>query len=182
MSRYPILNLESAPEHSRPALAELQQSLGLIPNVAAVMAGSPVLLNGFLPLFRAVHASSFCEAQLQVLLLTNAVTNESSWPVAFHSALALQQGVSPDDVRALREGSDPHDRELAALGTLTRSLIQKRGRIDDGELEVFLAAGFRPLQVLEVIAVLAASTMTNYSAHVGQPPLEPQFLPHAWPR
>jgi hypothetical protein len=40
-----------------------------------------------------VHASSLTEPQIQTLLLTNAVTNASEWAVAFHTALALKQGV-----------------------------------------------------------------------------------------
>jgi len=32
------------------------------------------------------------EAQIQTLLLTNAVTNACAWAVAFHSVLALKEG------------------------------------------------------------------------------------------
>lgn len=180
MSRYPVLSIESAPQASRPLLTQLQQTFGLIPNIAGVMAGSPTLLQGFVPLFSAVHAGSFSEAQIQTLLLTNAVTNQSVWPVAFHSALALKNGVSADDVKALRAGRAPHDQELSALANLTRALIQQRGQLEDAQISAFTSAGFLPQQVLEVIAVLAASIMTNYSAHLGKPPLEPQFQVHAW--
>jgi hypothetical protein len=42
-----------------------------------------------------------------VLLLTNAVTNASSWAVAFHTALGRKQGLDPADVRAIRERQLP---------------------------------------------------------------------------
>src|SRR3954470_2325622 len=47
MSTYRIHTIESAPERSRPVLRELQQAFGFIPNVAAAMAESPVLIDGF---------------------------------------------------------------------------------------------------------------------------------------
>lgn len=180
MSSYPVYDLDSAPAASQRALSDLQQTFGAIPSIAGVMAGSPVLLNGFVPLFAQVHAGSFSEAQIQTLLLTNAVTNESLWPVAFHTALALQHGVAPSDVAAMRARKLPTEPKLLALSRLARSLIEKRGKLEEGDLHAFRQAGFAAAQVLEVIAVVGASTITNYAASVGQPALEPQLRPHSW--
>jgi alkylhydroperoxidase family enzyme len=144
------------------------------------MAASPVLINGFIGLFERVHASSLTESQIQTLLLTNAVTNASEWPVAFHTALALKQGVRPADVDAIRNGGLPDDAGLAALSTLARTLIDKRGRLAEAEQNRFFKAGFSPEQLLEVIAVVAASTITNYSASVTQPALETPFEEFVW--
>ncbi|WP_116135154.1 carboxymuconolactone decarboxylase family protein [Trinickia diaoshuihuensis] len=180
MPIYPLHTIESAPAQSKPVLRQLQQAFGLIPNIAATMAVSPVLINGFIGLFERVHASSLKEAQIQTLLLTNAVTNASEWPVAFHTALALKEGVRPADVEAIRHGSLPDDAGLAALSALARTLIEKRGRLAESDQQRFLDAGFSALQILEVIAVVAASTITNYASSVTQPPLEAQFEAFAW--
>ncbi|WP_321950963.1 carboxymuconolactone decarboxylase family protein [Paraburkholderia bannensis] len=180
MSRFPLYALDTAPEQSKPVLQQLQQAFGIVPNIAAKMAASPVLINGFIGLFQRVHTSSLSEAQIQVLLLTNAVTNASEWAVAFHSALALQQGVAPADVDAIRAGGVPLGAQDAALSTLARALIETRGRIGEMEQERFIAAGFRAEQILEVIAVVAASTITNYTGSVTQPPLEAAFETFAW--
>jgi hypothetical protein len=51
MSTYPQHTIESAPEQSQPVLQQLQQTFGMIPNIAAKMATSPVLINGFLSVF-----------------------------------------------------------------------------------------------------------------------------------
>ncbi|AMP14951.1 carboxymuconolactone decarboxylase family protein [Collimonas pratensis] len=180
MSSYPVHTIDSAPAQSKPVLQQLQQAFGLIPNIAATMAASPVLINGFIGLFERVHASSLTEPQIQVLLLTNAVTNASEWPVAFHSALAMKQGVHPADVDAIRHGGLPADSTLAALSMLARTLIEKRGRLTAADQERFLEAGFSREQILEVIAVVAASTITNYTGSVARPPLEPPFQEFTW--
>ncbi|CAB3777955.1 hypothetical protein LMG28688_00478 [Paraburkholderia caffeinitolerans] len=180
MSTYPLHTIETAPAQSRAALQQLLEAFGLIPNIAAKMAESPVLINGFVGLFARVHASSLTEPQIQALLLTNAVTNASEWPVAFHSALALEAGVHPVDVDAIRRGVLPDDAGLAALSALARALIEKRGHLAEADQKRFLAAGFSAAQILEVIAVVAASTITNFTSNVTRTPLEARLEAFAW--
>lgn len=180
MSTFQVYTIDSAPEQSRPVLHQLQQTFGFIPNIAGAMAESPVLSGAFLNLFQSVHAGTFTEAQIQTLLLTNAVTNACSWAVAFHSALALNQGLAPADVDAIRAGRAPAHPQHRALSALTKASIEKRGHLDERDVNAFLEAGFRRDQVLEVLAVAAASTMTNYVGNITQPPLEAQFQEHVW--
>lgn len=180
MSHYPIHTMATAPEASRPSLQALQSAFGIIPNIAGTMATSPVLIGSLVGLFGNVHGGSFTEPQIQVLLLTNAVTNEAEWAVAFHSTLALQQGLTPADVDAIRSGRLPNDPTSAALSRLARTLIEKRGKLDATDRDAFLRVGFTEEHLLEVVAVTAASTITNYTANVTKPPLEPPFRDHAW--
>jgi AhpD family alkylhydroperoxidase len=180
MSRYQVHTIESAPAQSKPVLQKLQQAFGLIPNIAATMAVSPVLINGFAGLFEQVHASSLTEPQIQSVLLTNAVTNSCAWAAAFHTALALKQGMHANDVNAIRRGELPEDAGLAALSRLAFSLIDKRGRLTELEKDCFLRSGFNAEQLLEVIAVVAASTITNYAASITLPPLEAPFEQFVW--
>ncbi|MDR5774929.1 MULTISPECIES: carboxymuconolactone decarboxylase family protein [unclassified Caballeronia] len=180
MSNHTVHTIQTAPEQSKPVLERLQRTFGLVPNIAGAMAASPTLINGFIGLFERVHASSLSEPQIQTLLLTNAVTNRSEWAAAFHTALALQQGVSRADVDAIREARLPADVNLAALSALARTLIDRRGRIDRADEKRFIDAGFGAAQILDVIAVVAASTITNYTGSVTQPPLEEQFAEYAW--
>ncbi|MGA8730711.1 MAG: hypothetical protein WB608_18290, partial [Terracidiphilus sp.] len=44
----------------------------------------------------------------------------------------------------------------------------------------FITAGFTKEQVLEVIAIVAASTITNYAGSIADPPLEDPFRQYAW--
>jgi AhpD family alkylhydroperoxidase len=180
MQDFPVYTIDSAPEGSKPALRDLNAAFGIIPNIAGVMAASPVLINSLVGLFGRVHGGSFTEAQIQAVLLTNAVTNACTWAVAFHTALALKEGLDPADVRAMRAGRSPTESKLGALSTLARTLIEKRGMIDDHDAEHFLTAGFGRDHLLEVIAVVAASTITNYTGNVTKPPLEAMFQDHAW--
>lgn len=181
MPDFPVHTLKSAPEASRQALEGFRSAFGFIPNIAAAMSTSPVLINSLAGLFQHVHGGSFSEPQIQAVLLTNAVTNGSTWAAAFHTALALRNGIPPSDVQAIRAGGLPDEARLSALSKLAKTLIEKRGRLDAQDKETFLQAGFGLDHLLEVVAIVAASTITNYTGSVTQPPLEADFQAHAWP-
>jgi alkylhydroperoxidase family enzyme len=180
MPNYPIHTIASAPEKSKPALEQLQKAFGVLPNLPAVIANSPKLINSLVGLFGQVHSPGLSEAENQMVLLTDAVANSSTYAVAFHTALALQQRIGSEETAAIREGRVPKNKRFAALSTLARTLIEKRGHLSDQELDSFIAAGFTKEQVLEVIAIVAASTITNYAGTIANPPLEDPFRQHAW--
>jgi alkylhydroperoxidase family enzyme len=180
MTDFPVHTIDTAPERAKRAMQQLQSAFGMIPNIAGVMATSPVLINSLVGLFGNVHGGSFTEAQVQIVLLTDAVTNASTWAVAFHTALALKEGIDPADVQAIREGRLPKDSKLAALSALARTMIEKRGRLDDQDVDRFIAAGFGKDHALEVIAIVAASTITNYTGSITKTPLDAPFQAHAW--
>jgi alkylhydroperoxidase family enzyme len=180
MPTYRIHTIESAPEKSKPALQDLQKAFGFIPNLVGAMAASPVLISALVPVFHEVHSGSFSEAEVQVVLLTNAVTNSATWPVALHTKLALDAGVTADDVQAIRAQRPPKDARLAALSGLARAMIEKRGHLQERDIATFREAGFGQDLVLELIAIVAASVITNYTAGITQPALEAALQPHAW--
>jgi alkylhydroperoxidase family enzyme len=180
MPNYPVQTIASAPDKSKPALEQLQKAFGVLPNLPSVIANSPKLINSLVGLFGQVHSPGLSEAENQIVLLTDAVTNSSTYAVAFHTALALQQGIGSEETTAIRERRFPTDKRFAALSNLAKMLIEKRGHLTEQDLDSFIAAGFTKEQILEVIAIVAASTITNYAGTITNPPLEDPFRPYAW--
>jgi alkylhydroperoxidase family enzyme len=180
MPNYPVHTMDTVPEGSKAGLEQLQKAFGVIPNIAAAIANSPKLINSLVGVFQQVHSSSITEEEIQVVLLTDAVANASTYAVAFHTGLAQKQGVSAEETGAIREGRAPRDKRFAALSTLAKALIEKRGHVSEQELDGFIAAGFTKEQVLEVIAIVAASTITNYFATIAKLPLDAPFVEYAW--
>lgn len=180
MPNYPIHTIASAPEGSKSGLEQLQKAFGVIPNIAAAIANSPKLINSLVGVFQQVHSSSLTEQEIQIVLLTDAVVNSSTYAVAFHTRLALQAKVRTAETDAIRERRVPTDKRFAALSTLAKTLIEKRGHLSDQEFDSFLSAGFTKEQVLEVIAIVAASTITNYFATIANLPLDDSFQQYVW--
>jgi alkylhydroperoxidase family enzyme len=175
-----VHTIESAPEKSKPALQGLKQKFGFIPNVAATMAGSPVLISAFINGFGSFHGGSFNESEKQTLLLTNAVTLKCPWTVAFHSTLALQEGIPQSDVDAIRDGKMPGDAKCSALSGLAKALIEKRGKASDADIERFASAGYSQAQMLEVITGIGISTMAATAGNLADTPVEELFQGQTW--
>ncbi len=181
MTSYQIHTADTAAEAAKEPLKVLEGAFGFVPAGAGLMANSPALINTFFSAFGHFRGGgTFGPDERQVLLLSNAVANRSEWAVAFHTLESLQDGVEPAVVEAIRQGEVPGNRRMAALSTFTRSLIEKRGHVDDAEVVAFKSAGFTEEQVFEVITAVAISAMTNYTANFTWPPLEDAVAPHVW--
>ena len=181
MVPYQIHTIGSAPERSKPLLHKLQTSVGMIPNLAATMAESPELLKGFLQIREILYGGTFTPGEVQVLALTNAFENACAYCMAFHSTLALKEGVSPETVAALRAGAPPAaEARLGVLSDFSRKLVQKRGAVSDADLATFLAAGFTRDQALEVVLGVAVSILPNFAHHITQCPIDDAFYAQAW--
>ena len=90
------------------------------------------------------------------------------------------RGSAPNRAAGFARGHAPANKRFAALSTLARTLIEKRGQLSEQELDSFIAAGFTKEHVLEVIVIVAASTITNYAGTITNPPQEDPFRQHAW--
>jgi uncharacterized peroxidase-related enzyme len=180
MIPYTVHTLESAPEGSREALRQLQANVGFVPNLAAAMSESPELLKGFLAVRQIYSDGTFTHGEIEVLSLTAAFENSCAWCMAFHTLMALNNGISAESVEALRAGRAPIEPRLAALSDFARSMVRQRGNVTSGELQRFLDAGYTRAQALEVVLGMAFSLMANYAGHLADAPLNEPFKPHAW--
>jgi hypothetical protein len=52
--------------------------------------------------------------------------------------------------------------------------------LSNEDLTAFIEVGFEQELALEVVAVVAVSTITNYASNITKPPLEEAFQRHAW--
>lgn len=179
MPDFPVHTLATAPHDSVGPLAELQQSIGMIPNLAASMAESPELLKGFLAVRSILERGTFRQDEIQVLALANAFENGCRYCMALHSTLALKMGVPAADVAELREGRDPATPKLRALSAFSRQLVRRRGDAPT-ELASFLAAGYTRRQALEVVLQIAGSIIPNFAHHLTKCPVDDAFIAQQW--
>jgi uncharacterized peroxidase-related enzyme len=180
MSKFDIHTHETAPEKSRPLMRGVEKAFGFVPNVSAVLAESPPTLNAYMTLSKIFDETSFTPAERQVVILAINEYNECHYCVAAHSVIADMHGVPDDAVEAIREGHPIADRRLEALRDFTRKIVDRRGWVDEAEIEAFMAAGFERHQVLEVILGVAMKTISNYANHIADTPLDEAFANRAW--
>jgi len=114
-------------------------------------------------------------------LLSISCVNRCSYCVAAHSFMAEKvSGVPLEVIHAIRQQSDIPDAKFKVLSDFTRMFVIKRGWLDEGDLEPFLAAGFNEAQVLDLLLAVSVKTLSNYANHLFSTPLDELFLPWAW--
>lgn len=175
MSTFNVHNQESAPENSRPLLAGAQQAFGFVPNLIGTFAESPATLEAYLALGQIFDKSSFSATERQTVILAASRYNECHYCVAAHSVVAGMQKVPADVIEALRNDTPIADARLEALRQFTTAVVDQRGWVSEDEVDAFIAAGFTRAQVLEVVLGVTFKTLSNYTNHIADTPLDDAF-------
>jgi uncharacterized peroxidase-related enzyme len=173
---YAPLTIAHAPETSRPVLESIQKSFGFIPNLMAVFANNPAVLQGYLALDAIYEKGSFNPRERQLILLAASVENNCNYCTAAHSTIAKGALNTPAEVvAAIRNNIPIPDKKLNALVTLVKELVRERGYAKDETIENFIAAGYRKEQVMELLLGIALKTISNYLDHISPTPVDQAF-------
>lgn len=175
------LNRDEAPAASRDVMNSLEGEFGFLPNLYKVLAHSPSALRAYAALNKLVKDSGLSDAERLVVLLAASRENRCEYCMAAHSAGAQVTGLSEDAIESLREGRQIHDDDrLEALRRFTQRVVLKRGNLDEEDVDAFLAAGFDESNVLDVILGVAFKTLSNYTNHVAETPLDERYEKSRW--
>jgi alkylhydroperoxidase family enzyme len=131
-------------------------------NFLRVMANVPGILNTYKPLRESILGPGELESRIKVIAyLAASYANESPYEVSKFHILALEHGLSEEDVRAIRMEQDstfsPSPKEHAALKIareLTRTVTLDD--IEGDEVDIFSAD-----QLTELVAVVALANFDN---------------------
>jgi uncharacterized peroxidase-related enzyme len=177
MSKFEVHTIDSAPADSAPALRALEQGLGFVPNLAATMAESPTLVNGFVDLRKTLAGGELTGLEREIVALAVSFENDCDYCMAAHSTFALMQKADEDAVSAARAGDEPDDPKLGALYRFARSLIAKRGHVSEHDNEALLDAGYSRVALFEVVAQAGHTTIANFAHIISEAPLDNAFEP-----
>lgn len=173
---FTVYNSENAPEDARPLLKGAKEKFGFIPNLLGEFAEAPAVLEGYLTLDKIIGNTSFSPQEQQIAILAVSVENECHYCSAIHSTI-LKNQLDTDEaiVNAIRNGDTLPDAKLNALVTYTRTVAEKRGHISEDDLQAFIEAGYTKQNVLEVNLITALKTISNYTNHIADTPLDDAF-------
>ena len=180
MTKFILHTEDTAPEASKPLLADSKKSYGMIPGLHAVMAEAPALLQGYKTVGDLFMSSSFDKDEITVIWQTVNVEHVCLYCVPAHTGVARNMGVSDAISNALLNQTPLPNARLEALRTFTQSVVRNRGNVDDGAVQTFLDASFNQRQILEVILGVSMKVMSNYTNHLANTPVDSAFTKYAW--
>ncbi len=180
MTHYTTHTIDTAPDASKAVLAAAKKKMGLVPNLMATMAESPVLVESYLTLMGLFDKTRLSETERQVILMTNNRLNGCSYCMAAHTAVSKMARVDDAVIDALRSGDAIDDPKLEALREFATIIHETHGHPAEQQVDDFLAAGYTRETVLEVIVGTSLKVLSNYTTPITQPPLDKAFAPMAW--
>jgi len=179
--KFTVHRRENVPEPARETVSEIIDAWGFLPNLGAVMAESPAALDLLWAGYAALSAkATLSPVEQQLVCVVASRENGCGYRVAAHSTMALWAKMTPGVLRAAREGAEIDVSRLNALRVTTERLVRQRGWLSEADKEVFVAAGYQPGQLLEIIGWISMKLLTNYTNHVADPPVDVQWSAQAW--
>ncbi len=179
MTNFTVHTIETAGE-STPLLEDSKKAYGFVPNLHAVMAESPALLEAYKSINDIFGKTNLSETERQVIAMTNNRLNGCTYCMAAHTSIMQGAKVPADVIMALRDGTPIADPKLEALRVFAEKVNVNRGLLEDGDIEALLAAGYTKQTVFDVIVGTAYKVLSNYTNHVAQTPLDKGFARNAW--
>lgn len=178
----PLLTRDTALPRAAELLDAAQRKMGFVPSMYAAMANAPGALETYLQGYERFRASSgFTAPEQEVVFLVVSFENECRYCMAAHSFVAEKASHFPAAVlAALRAGAEIPDTKLRTLADFTRVLLRSRGHPTAENLLAFLQAGYAERQVHELVLAIAVKTISNYTNHLFDTPLDAAFQAHKW--
>ena len=172
---------ENAPKESLPQIERSLTNYGFLPKLHAILAEAPATYQAYLDTFALFeHHTTLTPLEQQAVFMEANYENNCHYCMPGHSFLMTHKKMPADVIESLREGTPIKDTKLEALRTYASRLIEKRGHLEDKELQAFLSAGYTERQALEVLVGLAAKLISNYTNSLAKTELDDVSKPHAW--
>jgi len=178
----PPISLANADERAKPLLEAAKKQTGMVPNMYENMANFPALLetygNGY-NLFR--KEGGFTPVEQEVIFLTISKENGCDYCMAAHSIVADMISKVPVEVtEAIRNDTRIPDAKLNILSKFTSSMLLKRGRPSEEDVQEFLMADYTEKHILAIILAISVKTISNYSNHIFQTEVDTMFKAREW--
>lgn len=162
MSRLPLVQPESATGRAAQLLVDVQQALGVTPNMTKVMVNSPAVLAGYLGLSTALAGGALSAPTRERLALLVAEANGCDYCLSAHSYIGENIAeLDREEIAGSRHGTSADDHAKAVLAFAT-AVLETRGGVADSDLDRAHAAGLTDGEIVEIVAGVALNVFTNY--------------------
>ena len=176
MSHLQALKREETVSENQAIFDQLKQKIGMVPNLYATYANSPVALKAILDLGGTLQGGSFTNREIEAIALAVSEVNACEYCLAAHTALGKMNGFTEEQTIELRS-RETSDTKLQALVELAASITVTRGRPEERLVEAFFAAGYGKAAFVELIGFVAVNTFNNYLNNIAGTPIDFPLAP-----
>ncbi|MBW8791117.1 MULTISPECIES: carboxymuconolactone decarboxylase family protein [Rhizobium] len=168
MSRTVVLTPEQVPAESKQTLDTFTRNIGFTPNMMAAFAQSPIAFNAWATLLGSLSKTLDVRTRDSIGLAVSEV-NGCNYCLTVHSFTAEHMAKLPaDDIILARRGHAKDPKRDAAV-QFARNVIETRGNVSDAHLKEVRDVGYTDANIIEIIALVAMYSLTNFFNNVFDP-------------
>ncbi|MFZ6645451.1 carboxymuconolactone decarboxylase family protein [Undibacterium sp. TJN25] len=148
--------------HAAQLYTAIKATVGLVPNAYVnIGSNSPVALETLLNIDGALKKGTLGAKEGEVVKLVVSQAAECDYCLAAHTLIGKKNGLSKEDVLAIRRGTPSSDARMDTLASFTRELISTKGTVQASAVANIKAAGFTDTQIVEIALAITSITFTN---------------------
>jgi uncharacterized peroxidase-related enzyme len=167
MPRTTLPTPDQLPAESKPTLDVFTKNIGFTPNMLATFALSPIAFNSWAALRGSLNKALDLKTRDSIGLAVSEV-NGCNYCLAVHSHGAKHAKMSEDEIILARKGHASDPKRDAAV-QFARKVIETRGNVSDVDVKAVRDAGYTDANVIEIIALVAVYSLTNFLNNVFDP-------------
>ncbi len=167
MSRIAVPGPEQVPAESKPTLDMFTKNIGFTPNMLASFALSPIAFTAWATL-RGSLSKSFDLKTRESISLGVSEVNGCNYCLGVHSHGAELAKMRADEIILARTGHASDPKRDAAV-QFARKVIETRGKVGDADVNAVRDAGHTDANVMEIVALVAMYSLTNFFNNVVDP-------------
>jgi uncharacterized peroxidase-related enzyme len=167
MSRLAIPPRDAAPAAAKPLLDAVHKQLGVVPNLFRLVANSPVALSAFASFRNALEHALDAKTRERIAIAV-AEVNGCAYCLSAHSYVALNMAkMGPEEIALNRHGASADVKANAAV-SFAAKVAREHGHVADADIALVREAGFTDAQIVEIVALVALNSFTNYLNEVAK--------------
>jgi uncharacterized peroxidase-related enzyme len=149
------------------------KNIGFTPNMLATFAQSPIAFNAWAT-FRSSLNHALDVKTREAISLAVSELNGCNYCLEVHSFAAGMAKMPADEIILARKGHATDPKRDAAVQFASK-IIETRGKVSDNDLKAIRDAGYTDANVMEIVALVAMYSLTNFFNNVFDP--EKDFPP-----
>jgi len=142
---------------------------GFVPNQIKVLnEHSPAAARMYIATMDLVEQGELEDHEREAVILAVSRYNDCHYCTRTHAFLGRQAGLDQETIEAIHKGGLPADARLRTLVQATRRLLDKRGWLEEEDLESLEQAGVGRTELYEINTLIGLKIFSNYVNHVAQ--------------
>jgi uncharacterized peroxidase-related enzyme len=162
MVRLKAVSPDEATGKTKELFTAIEAKLGMVPNMMKTMGNSSAFLESYLNLSGALGSGTLGAKNGELIALAVAESNQCSYCLSAHTYIGKNLVKVDEATLQLARSGNGNDAKTTAILQFAKTLVNKKGLVNDEDVSKVKAAGVTDGEVGEIVGHVALNILTNY--------------------